>query len=521
MKKMLLFLILFLAAKNYTFAQPKEALKFLNIQPKWHHYSGLQANINIYDERLWGAKKALIFDDKVYFLTNIQGTAFVQGYVFEELNIHNGNVIYQKFYNTKAQNERKYAFAMKREGKDISLFMFKENTRILKNKPFLWAFSNMQTYKYCPSVQTMCDSIVTNPLDSLNKMILSWGQSLFKIKNNYLNVLHKIDYDSDKKVHYAVLPKLLLDKNGHLIDSTAIRIPFQYTVKNFSTIEYADNKYLAFIRAYNESNNEIKMAYFDENFNLEKVVDLSSKIPSNKGIYNLKYYDEKNIIISNQEAFYDNNVLKYRVTFSHFNHEGTKMSELVFIPETATYSGEDACILQPSQKMLARIHSKKNAKSALEFYTPDKDNMPVKLKTVELSHGITSRSMHPMPNNHFIFQGYYSDSTQFDNVNDNYATYTFWTMFSPESINFSLADKAPILESTRFFPNPTNDEINIETDLEYDAIKTYSIEGRLMQHIENQSNTINVSHLPTGLYFFELWQEGKAVTRKEKFVKME
>lgn len=519
MKKMTIFSILFVAIKIYTFAQPKEALKFLNIQPKWHHYSGLQNNINFYDDKLWGAKKALILDDKVYFLTNVQGSSFVQGYLFEELNLNNGNILYENFYNTHVQNERKYAFAMKQEEKNINLLIFKENTRSLKSKPFIWGFSNIQTQKYCSATQNMCDSIVTDPLDSLNKITLSWGQSLFKINNNYLNVLQKKNYDSSKKINYAVFPKLSLDKNGHLIDSTAISIPFQYSIKEHFTREYANNHYFAYIRAFDKPNNEIKMAYFDENFDLKKVIDLNPKIPNNNGVYALSFYDEKNFIISNREELYDNNVLKYRTTFSHFNHEGMKLNEYILENEALTYYGEASCILQPSQKMLVMIHTIQNTKSTLGFYTPTNNNLPIKLKTVELSHSITSRSMHPMPNNHFIFQGHYTDSSQFNGI--NYPEYTFWSMFTPESIGFTTPTKDINLMSFSFYPNPTSNKITIKTDLDYDAIRVYSIEGKLMLQLERQDNTLDVSVLPSGMYLFELLKSNKAVTRKEKFVKMQ
>ena len=83
----------------------------------------------------------------------------------------------------------------------------------------------------------------------------------------------------------------------------------------------------------------------------------------------------------------------------------------------------------------------------------------------------------------------------------------------------------PTLETTSFtsienatvYPNPSNGNVTIETDLIVDAIQLISINGQLKIEYSNpvfQNNSFNMSNLPKGFYFLKLSSENQSTTKK-------
>ena len=54
------------------------------------------------------------------------------------------------------------------------------------------------------------------------------------------------------------------------------------------------------------------------------------------------------------------------------------------------------------------------------------------------------------------------------------------------------------------YPNPTNDELFIETNFNYNLIEVYTAQGRLMQSNISSIKKIDVSDLNNGLYIIML-----------------
>jgi len=71
-------------------------------------------------------------------------------------------------------------------------------------------------------------------------------------------------------------------------------------------------------------------------------------------------------------------------------------------------------------------------------------------------------------------------------------------------------------KSIRIFPNPTNSTINVSGIIP-EQITIYSIDGKRMQPFATNSNSIDVSALPTGMYILELLYEGRFI--REKIIK--
>jgi hypothetical protein len=67
-------------------------------------------------------------------------------------------------------------------------------------------------------------------------------------------------------------------------------------------------------------------------------------------------------------------------------------------------------------------------------------------------------------------------------------------------------------------PNPSSNFIEIKTEQKYDKAIIYGLAGNV-QMTSSQANTIDISHLPNGLYFIELINNGKSIGT-QKFIKI-
>ena len=67
------------------------------------------------------------------------------------------------------------------------------------------------------------------------------------------------------------------------------------------------------------------------------------------------------------------------------------------------------------------------------------------------------------------------------------------------------------------FPNPVNDLLIVGTDKEISHIKIFNQLGKLVK--QTSSKTVDVSQLPSGIYFAEIEQEGKRIM--EPFIKQQ
>jgi endoglucanase len=80
-----------------------------------------------------------------------------------------------------------------------------------------------------------------------------------------------------------------------------------------------------------------------------------------------------------------------------------------------------------------------------------------------------------------------------------------------------LANEAEINESIKISPNPAIDRVSIEHDKKIDRIELFSNQGKLLNVKQNNNATstqINLTGLPTGQYFINLYINNFRVTRK-------
>jgi hypothetical protein len=68
------------------------------------------------------------------------------------------------------------------------------------------------------------------------------------------------------------------------------------------------------------------------------------------------------------------------------------------------------------------------------------------------------------------------------------------------------------------YPNPTNSSLTINTSVNYTSIQIVNTLGQLA-FTKEKSASLNVSSLPSGIYFIQLVDTKGSLIGKEKFVK--
>jgi hypothetical protein len=523
MKKIILLLTINLIVHCINAQQPTKPLEFLNFKPKWSHYS-YASQLPDSTQYNWTAsiRKPLIIGNDLYLLLN-NTSNFDQGYLIEKLNINTGELLANHQHFDKRKNERSWGFSLKKNGNYVDLLSFKEDSR--KIVPFVyhfWSRSNYNLRQFCTNNLAVCDSVVTNPLDTNTHTLNCYRNAsyLYKKGNNVLNI-ESSGFGPLKRAYFTIIE---LNEKGYMIDSSEISIYFKYsTIHHVQMYEYDQSKYIAFAYATNDDNIndlEVKMIYFDVNFAVEKVLDITQHLKNATLLY-LHYEDAENFVIGSQQDSLVSNYKKATYNFYVFNHKGEKVDEISMKnANLGRYEYMFATLLKPSKKILAVVRRlTPDNKVKFEFMLSNNKGGADLTKTIYPNRHIRNYYPYSMPNNHVLCEFRDTDST--DTKYKTPPSWNYWVMFSPEDLNFPVALKEPILQSFSFYPNPSSEQINIKTDFDFDAIHVYSIEGRLMQAFENQNNTLDISNLPSGLYFFELRQQGKTVTKMEKFIKIE
>jgi hypothetical protein len=85
------------------------------------------------------------------------------------------------------------------------------------------------------------------------------------------------------------------------------------------------------------------------------------------------------------------------------------------------------------------------------------------------------------------------------------------------SVDFRNGNRPPVL-----YPNPTGDELFVSLQEEPDSPVTaavYDISGRLWQQAAFTGNSLDLSGLPSGVYFVKLTDQERFILLQERLVK--
>jgi hypothetical protein len=102
-------------------------------------------------------------------------------------------------------------------------------------------------------------------------------------------------------------------------------------------------------------------------------------------------------------------------------------------------------------------------------------------------------------------------------TNGSTSTASYFQPACTESNQKSLnAEEEVTHDQVKLYPNPTNGILNIETNIDYDELRVYSIGGKLIGSYSE--STIQVAELESGTYLLKFVKDGNAL-RTERFVK--
>ena len=88
----------------------------------------------------------------------------------------------------------------------------------------------------------------------------------------------------------------------------------------------------------------------------------------------------------------------------------------------------------------------------------------------------------------------------------------FVSLISPASINEN------VFKSLKIYPNPTSKKtITVSFDNDLKQVEVYSVMGKMITNIVSvydTKNKINLSNLPSGIFYLKITTEGAAITKK-------
>lgn len=79
-------------------------------------------------------------------------------------------------------------------------------------------------------------------------------------------------------------------------------------------------------------------------------------------------------------------------------------------------------------------------------------------------------------------------------------------MDSFEFDTYNLSNDSVIFNSLRYYPNPTNDMVYIQNDIQIDSIELYGLTGQLIMNkqVNNVESSVDLSALASGVYFMNV-----------------
>jgi hypothetical protein len=128
--------------------------------------------------------------------------------------------------------------------------------------------------------------------------------------------------------------------------------------------------------------------------------------------------------------------------------------------------------------------------------------------------------------NFVMFQAYLNVGLNCIYVDNKNATYlsswnkdasTFWANDSLDCQMIISVDEYSLENSLSVYPNPTSNQLSIDTELEINEITIIDITGKLIKTTKQNTSTINVADLSNGIYFIKIITDKGTLTKK--FVK--
>lgn len=101
---------------------------------------------------------------------------------------------------------------------------------------------------------------------------------------------------------------------------------------------------------------------------------------------------------------------------------------------------------------------------------------------------------------------------QFDNTSPYTSGYQVLPRYNPDISTLVAVKETDFSAFVRMTPNPVSDQLLLQTEVQFERVRIFAASGVLMKALENPAQTqeIQVSTLPSGLYFIQFEKNGAA-----------
>lgn len=291
------------------------------------------------------------------------------------------------------------------------------------------------------------------------------------------------------------LAVLMNDGNGHLT-AQQINVP-EITDSSVSVGDLNNDGYYDFIISGNDENNDAVVKVFTYNHSSQTFNENIST-----GLYNLGGPGFVHLLDSNNDHHLD-------VLLSGFDWANPDMPSLTKIFKNASTEAN----LKPAPP--ANLHLSKNGnRFNFSWSGASDDKTPVNALRYEIKVGST-------PGSQDLAKYVVTTPSWFLDLDPSIQN-VYWSV---RSIDASKAYSDPSTEGVlgtqnisvepelSIYPNPTSDKVFIKGG-KVSSIEMYSADGKKLNVMMNNDGTVNVSHLPKGMYVLQLKLKEKMITKK-------
>lgn len=410
-----------------------------------------------------------------------------------------------------------------------------------KNKKpvFFWQDSRFGRIDYCADTGIKCDSLITDLNDSLNAKLLmpfllidpfARRSHLFTYHNKTQYLRYESTYDDVKKQDYVPFELLLLDSLGHKVGSTYTRIDVKYPAYNVDLRKYQEGKYVCLIDCRKSNTNgapkDVKLVYFDENFKVEKIVDISSILSKviNSGI---AYIDANNILLRSTTDIGKNGLLYYKESSTLLKSSGEFIESTDFnnyeLSDKNSDTAEMTYLPKSKQTVLINIRKKVPTKTFdMEIIATKGKGAFELLKTLTIDNtgAMGIYDVTSIGDSSLLCRYKYVDFIS-KNEYKHDVKWSIWAMFPMDVLGIVTSDKeVNVQNNIKYFPNPANNFLNIQFEHEHiGKILLYNMQGQEVksQNILNYGKQWQISTfgLAEGFYMAQIQLgNGKIYTEK-------
>ncbi len=100
----------------------------------------------------------------------------------------------------------------------------------------------------------------------------------------------------------------------------------------------------------------------------------------------------------------------------------------------------------------------------------------------------------------------------FGNVGNGSATSTFY--FDDVMQVSTLATNVFETNEVKLYPNPVDGKLFIQSAIDFSKVEVYSLLGEKLIEVSENTNTIDMQQLPTGIYFVKVYSENSSITKR-------